>query len=403
MTNALKKLGFNLSAITLAVTSTHAMAADTIAKAFEEGKATVDFRLRYEGVQQDNPLQDADALTLRTGLKLNTGDVNGFSGFLEFEDVRSVFGMDNYAVPPSGINTGIYSVVADPETTEVNQAYLQYSNGKTTARLGRQMINLDNQRFVGGVAWRQDFQTFDAIGLIHEYNKDFKVQYYHLMDRKRIFAEDADLDSKDHLLNISYNTSIGKLVGYAYLLEVDNGVRNGLDTYGMYLKGTKKMDGFKFLYHLEYATQDSETAAADFDADYWLFEAGLGYTDFTVKLGLENLGSDNGNFGFSTPLATAHKFNGWADLFLATPANGLEDIYVKLLGKALGGKYIFAWHEYSADASAPGLDDYGSEFEAQYTYSFSKNYYMGLKYADYNADDFGIDTRRIWLWFGARF
>jgi hypothetical protein len=32
--------------------------------------------------------------------------------------------------------------------------------------------------------------------------------------------------------------------------------------------------------------------------------------------------------GFTTPLATLHKFQGWADKFLTTPVNGLADLYV---------------------------------------------------------------------------
>ena len=36
------------------------------------------------------------------------------------------------------------------------------------------------------------------------------------------------------------------------------------------------------------------------------------------------LGSDGGVAAFQTPLATLHAFNGWADLFLTTPARGLR-------------------------------------------------------------------------------
>lgn len=403
MRNTLKTLGFSLSALTLAFSSTYSVAADGVAKAFEEGKATVDFRLRYEAVDQDNVLADADALTLRTRLNYTTGSANGFSAVVEFEDVRSVLGVDDYSVPPSGVNPGVYSVIADPESTELDQAYLQYTNGQTTAKMGRQVIALDNHRFVGHVGWRQDRQVFDAIGVKHKFNKDLQVQYYYVMDRKRIFADDRDVDSEDHLLNVSYKTSIGKLTGYAYLLEVDNNTSNSLDTYGVSFAGAKKVDSLKLLYRLEYATQESDTGGVEFDADYWMFEGGLGYTDFTFKFGMETLGSDNGNYGFSTPLATLHKFNGWTDVFLGTPATGLQDMYLKVLGKAFGGKFLVAWHDFSADEDAPGLDDYGNELELQYTYAFNKNYSVGIKYSGYSADNFAVDTDKFWLWFGAKF
>ncbi len=47
----------------------------------------------------------------------------------------------------------------------------------------------------------------------------------------------------------------------------------------------------------------------------------------TLGVGYELLGSDDGVAAFQTPLATLHKFNGFADQFLVTPAGGLQDIY----------------------------------------------------------------------------
>ncbi|MAG75603.1 MAG: hypothetical protein CL811_02480, partial [Colwelliaceae bacterium] len=55
-----------------------------------ESKASIDFRLRYENVSQNNALKDADALTLRTKLNFKTATYNNFSGFVEFEDSRSI-------------------------------------------------------------------------------------------------------------------------------------------------------------------------------------------------------------------------------------------------------------------------------------------------------------------------
>ena len=59
--------------------------------------------------------------------------------------------------------------------------------------------------------------------------------------------------------------------------------------------------------------------------------------------------------GFTTPLATLHKFQGWADKFLTTPPNGLEDLYanasVNLKGvgvlDTLG--FIVSYHDYDAE------------------------------------------------------
>ena len=66
-------------------------------------------------------------------------------------------------------------------------------------------------------------------------------------------ASEKDFDSKDHLFNIAYKTSYGKLTAYSYLLEVDEGTANSLDTFGVSFNGKKD----KLSYSVEFATQDS--------------------------------------------------------------------------------------------------------------------------------------------------
>ncbi len=118
-------------------------------------------------------------------------------------------------------------------------------------------------------------------------------------------------------------------------------------------------------------------------------EGAYSFDKVKATLGYELLGSDNGMYGFTTPLATAHKFNGWADIFLGTPAVGLEDIYVTVAGKAAGGKWAVTYHDFSADE---GKADLGSEIDAVYGKSFSKNDSGGIKLAMYSAGDSGVDT-----------
>ena len=108
--------------------------------------------------------------------------------------------------------------------------------------------------------------------------------------------------------------------------------------------------------------------------------------------------SDGGVAAFQTPLATFHAFNGWADLFLTTPANGLRDYYAGI-GKALalpflpGLKADVTYHEFDSDF---GGFAYGSEWDALLGLRLGP---VGLlaKYADYDAAGFGTDTRKVWL------
>ena len=117
-----------------------------------------------------------------------------------------------------------------------------------------------------------------------------------------------------------------------------------------------------------------------------------------MTAGYELLGSDSGR-AVQTPMATLHKFNGWADLFLTTPNGGLEDIYGGIAYKFDGVKALpglnaaVTYHRFSSDA---GSVRFGDEWDASLGFKLGR---VGLlaKYADYSAKGFGVDTRKLWL------
>ncbi len=368
------------------------------------GKSYGDLRLRYEGVEQDNSARNASGLTLRTRLGFSTAQFKGFSSTVEFEDSRVVAGVDDYK-NTLGLGNQ-YSAVADPETTELDQALLQYKTKDLTAKVGRQVLTFDNHRFVGHVGWRQDRQTFDGASFNYTGIDNLSVNYSYLNQRNRIFAQSKDISASDHLVNLSYKTTHGVITGYSYLLEQDSKGDNGLDTYGVRFSGSANKGNSKYLYSAEYAIQESQIGAIEYDASYLLLEAGAVFKGITAKLGYEVLGSDNGNYGFSTPLATLHKFNGWADQFLATPKQGLTDISLALSGKVAQGTWNITYHDFSSEEPGAGLDDLGSELDLAYVVKFAKHYNAGIKYAAYQAGgtEFNkVDTDKLWLWVGASF
>ncbi|PKG85799.1 hypothetical protein CXF85_03195 [Colwellia sp. 75C3] len=401
----LNKIALCLSISLAASCSSMAFAEDySIADAVINGKTKINLNLRYETVDQDNAKKDADALTLRTRLTYETGKVAGFSSLIEFEDSRTVLGMDDYN-NTLGKNTD-YSVIADPETTELDQFLLQYQQESFAIKVGRQLITMNNHRFVGHVGWRQDRQTFDGVTFVYQPIKDLTVDYGYITKRNRIFAEAKDIDSNDHLLNAAYKTSLGKITAYGYLLEVDNESDNGLDTFGIRFNGGTSIGEQKISYQVEYAQQDADNAATSYSADYLLAEVSSAFSGIGLKLGYELLGSDNGNYGFSTPLATLHKFNGWSDQFLNTPKEGLADLYASVGGKVAGGKWAVIYHKFDADDASATVDDLGSEINAIYSNSFTKNYTAGIKLAAYSAGDETagkVDTNKVWLWLNAKF
>jgi hypothetical protein len=305
---------FRFLACVLALASAGSASAQSAAleAALAAGKVSGQLNLRYEGVKEDNALDSAEALTLRSALKYSTAGWRGFSAVVEVEDVRSL-GIDNYAVPVTGFNSGRYSVIADPETTELNQAYLQYLQGGFTARLGRQDLRYDDQRMIGAVPWRQDYQSFDALSLSYQQDagRSWSVAYHYLGQRERVFAEAGDIDSKDHILR---------------------GV-------------------------------------------------------------------------LATPLATLHAFQGWADQFLNTPPEGIEDWYLSIAHALAGGTLSLIYHNYSAAESSPAVSDLGEEFNVQWVRPLRSNYQLGLKYADYRQGDLAAksDKQICWTWLQLNF
>jgi len=386
----------------------------SFSEAIKNGRAALNFRLRYEDVDINNLANDdANALTLKTRLNYKTGLYQGFSAFLEMDNVTELDGND-YPTSKGLKNSGNYpgkAIIADPTGTEINQAYLGYTQGDTTTKYGRQRVLLDNQRFVGGVGFRQNEQTYDAFSISHKGKWDTKVFYAHINNVNRIFGEDdhfvSDTDSSSDLLNINYSGwDAGSLVFYGYLLDEnksDTQLDTQLDTYGLRFNGKKD----NLSYQLEYATQEKQLSnGTEFDADYMLAEAGLTVETVTVKVGFENLQSDNGNFAFATPLATAHKFQGWADQFLGTPNEGIKDMYFSAAGKLSGVKLLAVYHDFTSDTdNLSGDDDLGSEFGFVASKKFG-DYGLSLKYANYSDGDSTFnkaDTEKLWLTVNADF
>lgn len=390
-----------LGAGLLAVTAS-SWAADGFTGALTGGKPTFDLRLRYEGVDQANALKDANATTLRLRLGYETGTWQGFGAFVEAETVTALGG-ESYNSTVNGKTN--YAVVADPEATEINQAYLGYAGlPATKLKYGRQRIVLDNHRFIGNVGWRQNEQTFDAFTLTNASLPQTSITAGYIFNVNRVFSDknpQGNFKMNSPIFNISYKGwSLGEVVGYGYLLDFADLAASSTQTYGLRLKGSAPLGGVKALYTAEYATQrDYRDNPRDFSLKYYLLEGGVGLAAAEFKLGYEVLGG-NGTVAFQTPLATLHAMNGWADQFLTTPATGLKDAYVSAATTVLGTRLEAIYHDFRADSSSTR---YGTEWNLQAVKAIDKTYSVGAKYAGYNAKGFSVDTDKFWLWAEAKF
>mgnify|MGYP006083001185 FL=1 len=225
----------------------------SIAAAIKAGSTKLSYRLRHEDVSVDNASEDeARALTLRTRLNYTTGRYQGFGATVEVDNITEITG-DDHPTSPALKNSGDFpgkAIIADPEGTELNQAYISYRQGATEGKYGRQRINLDNQRFIGGVGFRQNEQTFDALSIAHSC-ADLNTSFYyaHINNVNRIFGEDdpalSDTDSSTDLININYSgLAAGDIIFYSYML--DQPLSNTqLDTYGLRFTGKRHGLGYQ--------------------------------------------------------------------------------------------------------------------------------------------------------------
>ena len=362
--------------------------AGSLLEAVTDGKAYGQVRPRYEFVDDEVLSDKAHAFTMRTRLGYETAGWNRFSAVVEFEDVRA-FGSEKFNSTVNGHTQ--YPVVLDPESTEVNQVFLAYSGlADTTLQLGRQYITFDNERWVGPVGWRQNSVTMDAFTVSNQSLPDTTIYYGYVDNVNRLFGEDhptlSDWDMNSHLVHVTYNgLAFARIVGYGYFLDFQDPAFEALSTrtLGLRLDGSHAIsDTMKLLYTAEYADQTDYADGRPGDADYYWLTLGLGFKQFEVKLNQERL-SGNGTYSLSTPLATVHAQNGWADKFLANPADGLIDTSVAASTAVAGVKLVAIYHDYQSDNSSY---DYGDEWNLLAVKPINKNLKVLAKFADYSAD-----------------
>ena len=367
-------------------------AAESLVEAFSEGKASLNMRYRYEGVDDGNTAtDDASAQTLRSRLGFTTGSYKDFKAHVDFEVINT---SGNFNSGSNGATA--YATVVDPKGEELNQAFISYTGfSGTDLKVGRQRIILDNARFVGNVGWRQNEQTFDAFQLTNKSFEDVTITLAQISQINTITG--GETDTSHTLLNVSFDKNpVGKVSAYAYLLDNDASTAD-TDTLGVRVKGSAG----SLLYTAEFAQQsDGGDNPADIGATYLFAEGGYKLDETKLFFGYESLGSDDGAYGFQTPLATKHAFNGWADKFLATPAAGLNDVYVKAVTKVAGMKLVGVYHDFSSDE---GSVDYGTELDVVLVKPINKTFKGILKFADYSADTFATDTQKIWIALEANF
>ena len=363
------------------------------------GQIKLDLNMRYENADvTGNALKTAEGFMARLRAGYLSPRFYGLQAYAEFEGNQDI-GVNDYNTPRKGVmhNKG-YDVILDPQDTELNQLWLSYSGiADTFVKVGRQRIKIDNDRFIGNVGWRQMEQTFDAVLLTNKFLPNTTVTAGYINGVQRVLSDFQKTTSP--ILNIAYDVKdIGKLTAYGYWLDYDEAENfaSANQSYGIRFNGAAKVaENIKILYTTEYAHQSGYgNNPNNYDVDYYHVAGGISSFGITLKGGMEELGGDGAGKRFQTPLATLHPFNGWADVFLATPANGLRDIYGTAKVMIQGVELMGVYHEFTDDT---GKLDYGNEYDFLISKKFGKHYSLLAKYAYYNADAYASDTQKFWI------
>lgn len=440
------KLKCNLSqvaiAVTLALTGQAVVAEEEILPEYTfwdsvtQGKNLTSFRARYEHVDQDglqpatrangsaNPsansqLDNANAVTLRSLIGWQTAPFHNWSFAAQLTNVSKLqddFNDGTNTVRTNGASNESdsinYAKVVDPDYTDLNQLFVDWTGIKNTRiRAGRQIVNLDNVRFIGDIAFRQNTQVFDGVSVFNKSIPDTEIFLAHIDRVRQIFTTHRSGDLE--IANVRYRISPSEfLVGYGYFSNFENlgfgnawfgtGGANLLadqsnKTIGLRLDGTHPFTpNYRAHYTAEYAKQtDYKGGDSRIDAHYYKLGGGFGIDGFNMRVDQELLSSNDSLFAFQTPFGTNHLFQGWVDKFLVTPRQGIKDTFVTATYKYGDFLFFVDYHDIRSDedfftvnggATANG-NRYGKEWNAAVTWNMDKNWMTKIEYGKYSEDE----------------
>ena len=294
----------------------------------------------------------------------------------------------------------------DPEAFELNRLQVSWSGAQgRRAVLGRQRIVLNNARFIGNVGFRQNEQTFDALRLETRPFEHAAFTYAYIDNVRRIFGDDSpqgEWNSDSHVLQADVDLPIGRANIYGLWLDFDSDApAQSNQTYGVRWSNEWTLGAWRPRLTLEAAAQsDYGSNAANFDLGYQHAELSVRRDHWTVAVAGERL-EGNDVRGFTTPLATLHAFQGWADVFLTTPVDGVRDLNASVSYQTQpwrGGQpvtFTVRAHDFTDDSG--GLD-FGSEVDASVRFALTEHVSVEAKAASFEGEDPRFaDRTKLWF------
>lgn len=370
-----------------------------------------DARLRFDHIDQDSFPDTSTALTLSARASAEWTPVDWLSGLIEIEGVGAL--IDDFSdLPGPGLNKPL---IPDPDHLDINRLQIQADLGQGSfITLGRQTLRIDDQRFLGMAPFRQNTRSYDAVRLSARTQSTHTFQAGYITKVNRPLGNRTPLgefESDSWFANANVQTPIGRVGLFHYALDLETGPdanRNrtlSSQTSGIRFDGRYHRSDLKFDFEASYAQQtDHADNPLSYSADYYLVDVKTFIANLEASLRYEVLGA-GGAQAFQTPLASLHKFQGEADVFLSTPIDGIADTSLSL--KYNGGSFgpfkditpTVRLHQFEADR---GGATYGQEIDLAVQAKLA-DFKLKLALADYRADAFASDRQRVFASISKRF
>ncbi len=368
-------------------------------------------RLRYENTRQDGFTETANGLTLslRTGIEATL-----------LPKVRVLVEGETVFAPVDDFNDGTgdnpqFPVILDPDTLELNRAQIQVElNDQTFLTIGRQVLKVDDQRFIGEAPFRQNQQTFDAVHFATRTKSGNTFQAGYIDQNRTPLGSDninGRLSGESYFLNTNIGTPLGRFGAFHYAFDLETGLATAPNsnfsstTTGVRYDGRWHADEIGLDIEGAFAKQrDFADNPSDFNATYWLAGIRGFYGPARAGFRAESLGSDNG-VAIQTPNGSRHKFQGEGDIFLITPDTGVVDFETSAawaIGQIGPFRNVTLSSQYHWFQSAINDDQLGTEFDVKLSASYDATK-LSFTLTDYRADTFFEDTRRIYITVSRRF
>lgn len=386
---------------------------DALETRFDNHDLSADFRPRAAYVSAD---ENGRALSALFRVNLESEWHSKIRSLIQVDHVELGW-EDQFS---NGVNLTNKPVIPDNSGTELNQGFVDVDVSNTlSVRAGREAINLGNERFIGTNSFWQNEQTYDGGGFRYTFASASELEYRYISNTNRIFGSDAgrtlqgsesnnpspalrparflgDHEQDSHLLFASIREwDFSQL--QLYYLDIDNRDVSGLsnETVGIRYQFKGRYRSFRTEAHGEFARQ-KRTEISESYLNYNTVGMTVGFGKHQLGASRESLGS-NGDISLTTPLASLHDHNGWADQFLITPNDGLVDNRIQYFWRKNPIKVDARYHHFQTVKNRQTLAD---ELDIDLIYKFNKNSTLLIRFADFQSKSPNYrDEQRVFLQF----